>query len=139
LLALELELRAKLNARHLETRPADAALEARIKSYETAFGMQREAPEAFDINRETERHPRVVRSEAGCHGWLRLAVPGGASFGGTRRPHIELIDSGSGSASNWIPHGDMNAHAPLGAGARPTAGGADRGFEEGADCSTRRS
>jgi len=26
---------------------------------------------------------------------------------------IELIDTGSGSASNWDSHGDMQAHAPL--------------------------
>ena len=33
---------------------ADRALDARIRSFETAFGMQREAPEAFDLSKETE-------------------------------------------------------------------------------------
>ena len=51
---LELALRDRFNSMHLAQRPGDAALEARIRSFETAFGMQREAPEAFDIGQETE-------------------------------------------------------------------------------------
>ena len=51
---LELEMLAKANQRHLDQRPADAALDARIRSFETAFGMQREAPEAMDLSKESE-------------------------------------------------------------------------------------
>jgi hypothetical protein len=113
LLAAELALRAKLNARHLQQRPDDAALDARIKSFETAFGMQREAPEAFDINRETDATLTLYGLKRGAtagFGWqclvARRLVERGVRF-------IELIDTGSGSASNWDSHGDMNAHAPL--------------------------
>jgi len=42
-----------LNERHAATHPDEAMLEARIASFELAFRMQMEAPEAFDLNRET--------------------------------------------------------------------------------------
>ena len=42
----------QLNARHLEVRPGEAALEARIESFELAYRMQSEATDAFDIDRE---------------------------------------------------------------------------------------
>ena len=50
----QLDLLQALNREHLEKRPEDAALEAQIKSLETAFNMQREAAEAFDLRREPE-------------------------------------------------------------------------------------
>ena len=36
---LELEAIARLNKQHVASRPDDAALAARMKSFETAFGM----------------------------------------------------------------------------------------------------
>lgn len=42
----------ELNARHLAARPQEAALEARIDSFELAYRMQVEATDAFDISRE---------------------------------------------------------------------------------------
>jgi hypothetical protein len=48
----QLDLVAELNARHLEQHPGDAALEARIHSFELAYRMQVEASEAFDVSRE---------------------------------------------------------------------------------------
>jgi hypothetical protein len=53
----QLDLLAQLNARHLGARGQDAQLEARIQSFELAFGMQRDAEDAFDISRE----PRHIR------------------------------------------------------------------------------
>src|SRR4051812_30423949 len=50
----ELDLIARADRRHLEARPGDAALEARIRSFETAFGMQSEAPHAFDLSEESD-------------------------------------------------------------------------------------
>jgi hypothetical protein len=50
---LELELLEDLNRRHLEARPGDPALEARLRSYELAFRMQREAPAVLDIGQES--------------------------------------------------------------------------------------
>jgi hypothetical protein len=50
----QLDLLAQLNQLHLAGRPHDAALEAQIQAMETAFQMQSEAAEAFDISREPE-------------------------------------------------------------------------------------
>ena len=50
----QLNLLRELNQAHLNERGADAALEARIESFELAFRMQGEASEAFDISREPE-------------------------------------------------------------------------------------
>lgn len=47
-----IELLGKLNRKHLESRQGDSRLEARIKSYELAAGMQRSAPQAFDFSKE---------------------------------------------------------------------------------------
>jgi uncharacterized protein (DUF1501 family) len=54
----QLDLLQALNRLHLERRPEDAALEAQIGALETAFAMQREAAEAFDLRKE----PAAVRA-----------------------------------------------------------------------------
>jgi hypothetical protein len=48
----QLDLLALLNRRHQQARPEDAALEARIESFELAYRMQMEAADAFDVSRE---------------------------------------------------------------------------------------
>ena len=50
----QLDLLKRLNELHLAGRPQDAALETQIQAMETAFQMQTEAAEAFDIGREPE-------------------------------------------------------------------------------------
>jgi hypothetical protein len=50
----QLDLLAQINQRHLETRPGGSELAARIGSYELAFRMQSEAPEAVDLTQESE-------------------------------------------------------------------------------------
>jgi uncharacterized protein (DUF1501 family) len=51
----QLDLLNSLNRLHLEQRPEDAALETQIEALETAFAMQTEAAEAFDVRREPDR------------------------------------------------------------------------------------
>jgi hypothetical protein len=53
----QLDLLGKLNEEHLKQRDGDAQLEAQIRTMETAFRMQKEAMETFDI----EREPQAVR------------------------------------------------------------------------------
>ena len=53
----QLDLLRALNERHLERRQQDAQLEARIQSFELAYRMQRDASDAFDV----EREPRSIR------------------------------------------------------------------------------
>jgi hypothetical protein len=48
----QLDLIAELNRLHAAQRERDAALEAQIRAMETAFQMQTEAAEAFDISKE---------------------------------------------------------------------------------------
>jgi hypothetical protein len=57
----QLDLLAQLNRKHLAQREGDAALEGEIRAMETAFLMQREAMETFDISRE----PKTVQEAYG--------------------------------------------------------------------------
>jgi hypothetical protein len=51
----KLDALSRLNAIHKRDRVIDSQLDARIASFELAFRMQREAPEAFDIHRESSQ------------------------------------------------------------------------------------
>ena len=51
----QLDLLARLNRRHLAQHDGDPELNGQIKAMETAFRMQREAMETFDISREPAR------------------------------------------------------------------------------------
>lgn len=50
----QLDLLQQFNEIHRQSRPGEAALETHIRSMEMAFDMQREAAEAFDLNRESQ-------------------------------------------------------------------------------------
>src|SRR3954454_6377963 len=50
----KLDFLGRLNARHAVERPEQSELDARIKSYELAFRMQAEAPEAVDLAGESD-------------------------------------------------------------------------------------
>ncbi len=108
---LELGVMARMNQRHLATRAADPLLEARIRSFETAFGMQMEVPEVLDLSKETDATLGLYglqRGQTTGFGWqclmARRLVEQGVRF-------VELIDTGS--SENWDAHGDMLTHAPL--------------------------
>lgn len=51
----QLDLLAKLNQKHLQLRPDGRELAARIQSYELAYRMQTETPEAVDLTAESQR------------------------------------------------------------------------------------
>jgi hypothetical protein len=99
-----------LNRGHLAQRDNDPMLEARIRSYETAFGMQSAAPEAFDLTKETDATLGLYGLERGStqgFAWqclmARRLAERGVRF-------IELIDSGANR--NWDSHADMEEHEP---------------------------
>ena len=109
--AMELALLGKLNRAHLEQRAADEALDARIRSFETAFGMQREAPDAFDLSRESDATLKLYGLTRGANtgfGWQCLVARRLAERGVR---FLELIDVGS--SSNWDSHGNMGDHERL--------------------------
>ena len=108
---LELDAMARMNRRHLLARAADPLLTARIKSFETAFGMQMEVPDVFDLSKESDATLDLYGLKRGAtqgFGWQCLVARRLAERGVR---FVELIDSGS--SDNWDSHGDMMAHAPL--------------------------
>jgi hypothetical protein len=108
---LELAALAKLNQRHLAPRADDPLLSARMKSFETAFGMQMELPDVFDLSRESDATLALYGLERGStkgFAWQCLVARRLAERGVR---FVELIDVGS--SDNWDAHGDMLTHAPL--------------------------
>lgn len=108
---LELGLMGRMNQRHVASRSFDPLLQARIRSFETAFGMQMEVPQVLDLSKESDATLDLYglkRGETNGFGWqclmARRLVEQGVRF-------VELIDTGS--SGNWDAHGDMLTHAPL--------------------------
>jgi hypothetical protein len=107
----ELGLLADLNRQHLINRENESALAARIKSFETAYGMQREMPEALDLSKETDATLKLYGLEPGSakgFAWQCLVARRLAERGVR---FIELIDTGS--SNNWDAHGNMKSYEGL--------------------------
>jgi hypothetical protein len=107
----ELEAIAAANRRHRQQRPDLDALDARIRSFETAFGMQREAPEVFDLSRESDATLRLYGLERGQTDGFAWQCLVARRFAERGVRFVELIDTGS--SNNWDSHGNMKDHAPL--------------------------
>ncbi len=108
---LELGAMAAMDRRHLARRAGDPLLEARMKSFETAFGMQMELPDVFDLSRESDATLALYGLERGStkgFAWQCLVARRLAERGVR---FVELIDVGS--SDNWDAHGDMTTHVPL--------------------------
>ena len=106
---LELGLADVLNSRHLKARPNDTELSARIRSFETAFHMQTEAPAVFDLSEESESTLALYglkRRQGDGFGWQCLVARRLAERGVR---FIELVDGSS--SHNWDQHGNMAEHA----------------------------
>ncbi|MFT5527016.1 MAG: hypothetical protein ACI9HK_004998 [Pirellulaceae bacterium] len=59
----KLDALRKLNEIHRRDREINSQLDARIASFELAFRMQREAPEAFDISRESQTMQKLYGTD----------------------------------------------------------------------------
>lgn len=108
---LELSLLDRFNRKHQQARAADPSLLARLKSFETAAGMQMAMPDVLDLSKETDATLALYGLERGStkgFAWqclvARRLVERGVRF-------VELIDVGS--HDNWDAHGDMKTHEPL--------------------------
>lgn len=108
---LELDLAQAINRKHAAGRNPDPLLDARIQSFETAFGMQMAGPEALDFAKESDETLRLYGLERGStkgFAWQCLAarrlIERGVRF-------VELIDTGAGG--NWDSHGNMADHGRL--------------------------
>jgi hypothetical protein len=108
---LELAALKEADEAHAAERPGEAALAARIRSFETAFGMQSAMPEALDLSKENEKTLALYglkRGQTSGFGWQCLVARRLAERGVR---FVELIDTGSNG--NWDSHGDMADHGRL--------------------------
>jgi hypothetical protein len=103
----KLALLAELNRRHAAERPEQSELEARIASYELAFRMQAEAPEAVNLadeSAETQSLYGLDRKETATFGrmclFARRLVERGVRF-------VQLY---SGAGSKWDAHSDIEGN-----------------------------
>jgi hypothetical protein len=102
---MQLDLTQSLNQDFLEATGPDAALEARIKSFELAFNMQTEMPEALDLAQETLATHRLYGTDQ----------PKTADFGRQCLMARRFIERGvrfvqithSNTEVQWDQHGDL--------------------------------
>ncbi|HYM12689.1 MAG TPA: DUF1501 domain-containing protein [Bryobacterales bacterium] len=101
----QLDLLGKLNRMHLEQVGPQPPLESVIQSMEVAFRMQAEAPEVFDINKESEA-ARARYGDGdfgrGCLMALRLVERG-----------VRMVQIYFGNFQPWDNHDDIRDHAKL--------------------------
>lgn len=112
--AKQFEFLQQWNAQHLASRPGEAAIESRVKSFELAFRMQTEASDAFDISQEPE-HIVKMYGEGPQNQQLLMA----------RR----LVERGVRFVQTW--HGDMqpwDSHSNIKDEHRKVANECDQGL-----------
>jgi hypothetical protein len=113
----QLDLLGNLNRIHLASRDKDSELEGQIQAMETAFHMQREAMEVFDISRE----PEYVRQAYGDSPFSRSCLLARRLVeSGVRFVTVYYVNNGN---QPWDTHSNHNAgHQKLCADAdRPSA------------------
>lgn len=119
----ELDLLQFFNRQHFRGREKDGQLASRIKSFETAAGMQLAAPDAFDLSRESDATHKLYglkRGDTGGFGWQCLVARRLAERGVR---FIELIDGDSNVDRNWDSHATMGIYNKLARNVdRPIAG-----------------
>jgi hypothetical protein len=101
----QLDLLAAINKEHLASRSGDSQLEASIEAMETAFRMQTEAPDAFDIRKEKpEVLARYGDTDIGRSCLLaRRLVEGG----------VRMVQVYHGNSQPWDSHEDIMVHKRL--------------------------
>ena len=99
----EIDLLGKLNRLHLERQTEkDMQLESTIQSMETAYRMQTEAPEVFDITKESEATQKLYgpgSTARGCLTAVRLIEKG-----------VRMVQVYYAKGDPWDAHGDIFTH-----------------------------
>ncbi len=101
----QLDLLGELNRLELERTGPDPQLEASIQASEIAFRMQSEAPEIFDLSKESEATRTRYGSGdfgRGCLMALRLAERG-----------VRMVQVYFGNGQPWDNHDDIQIHRKL--------------------------
>jgi hypothetical protein len=98
----QLDLMRRLNAAHQRRHPREAAVEARIQSFELAYRMQMEAAEAFDVSKE----PQAVREMygEGVHARQTLIARRLLERG------VRFVQLWHGAGQPWDNHADIKAN-----------------------------
>ncbi len=106
----KLDALRRLNEIHKRDRASDSQLDARIASFELAFRMQREAPEAFDISRESEATHKLYGTDQPATELFgrqcllaRRLVERGVRF-------VQLFDAPQNNA--WDQHSGLKENLP---------------------------
>jgi hypothetical protein len=99
---VQLDLLKKLNERHLQQRQNEAALEARLQSFELAYRMQMDATDAFDIDKEP-KHIREMYGE-GTFARQTLIARRLAEKG------VRFIQLYHGAGQPWDNHDDIEVN-----------------------------
>ena len=108
---LELSLLQKLNQRHLDRRDHDPELTGRMSTFKAASGLQRQAPEALDLSRESKSTLELYGAAQGDQAsyaaqciMARRLIERGVRF-------VEIIDAVGACRDNWdAAHRDMASH-----------------------------
>jgi hypothetical protein len=106
----QLDLLARLNGRQAAHHPGESELAARIETFELAYRMQLAAPEALDLNRETETtrrlygvdNPRCGHFAKQCLMARRL-VERGVRF-------VQIYSGGEENERSWDGHTNIRAN-----------------------------
>jgi len=103
----QLDLLNRLNRRHLESADASAELAARIESFELAYRMQMAAPEALDVDRETEATKRLYGlDDKRCAHFARQCLMARRLVErGTR--FVQIYSGGMENERSWDGHVDI--------------------------------
>ncbi|MCH8922023.1 MAG: DUF1501 domain-containing protein [Planctomycetes bacterium] len=106
----EVELLRKLNRLTAEEHPHDAALQARIKSYELAFRMQTAVPEVFRLEQETKATERLYgidQSATKSFGQMCLSARRLAERGVR---FVQVYHGSNGGAGGWDAHSNLKSN-----------------------------
>jgi hypothetical protein len=98
----ELDLLQKLEKMRMAESGSDPQVEAAIKSMEVAYRMQTEAPEVFDIRKESEATQKLYgpgSTARGCLTAVRLAQKG-----------VRMVQVYYAKGDPWDAHADIMAH-----------------------------
>ena len=101
-----LDLAREMNQAHLDARPAEADLLARIESFELAYRMQSQAPEAVNVDAETPETKELYGLHLGGHT---------ADFGRRCLTARRLVERGVRFVQvyvndEWDAHGDIKSN-----------------------------
>ena len=106
----QLDFINRLNREHQESRESNAALEARIRSFELAYRMQTAAPEVFDLKRESpSTHSLYGLDNQRCAHFARQCltarrlVENGVRF-------VQLYSGGTENQKSWDGHNDIKGN-----------------------------